>query len=71
MKSTCLICEIEFADAAEEIPQFDKIPCGVCPTCHKAAEIGRRVMGMKERNTGRNPDYDCGWNDFLREAKGE
>lgn len=53
---------------------------GVCDTCRRHAEIGKRVEGMKlleagdmddDQPRGRTEGYMDGWNDCLEEAKGE
>ena len=80
VKNDCILCGVQYDsdDNATIIGSArdmlsDGLRFGVCPTCRKHAEIGKRVMGMeyyRKWNTQDN-EYHIGWNDCLREAKGE
>ena len=75
----CMICDegFEYANFGEGQHTMEGDCVGVCPTCRKHAEIGKRVEGMKPAKAFYSDpsDWDkgflIGYRDCLLEAKGE
>ena len=86
-KNDCILCGAQYDpdDNATIIGSArdmlsDGLRFGVCPTCRRHAEIGRRVEGMKPAKYPEGEGADMryeeidqadGYNRCLREAKGE
>lgn len=81
----CMICDegFEYANFGEGQHTMEGDCFGVCPTCRRHAEIGRRVEAMRKiepaeidsgeefegMTRGRAEGYMDGWNDFFEEAQ--
>ena len=65
----CLICESTYdeGDQCAIEGKHSGALYGVCPTCRRHANIGKRIEEMEECECGLN---GCGWNNCLRQAKG-
>lgn len=69
----CLICESTFdeGDQCAVEGKHSGALYGVCPTCRKHAEIGKRVSQLAYiKRGGEDANYCEGWNDAISEAKG-